>query len=96
MAINLKHSNIYSTYFITFTCVEWIPLIEMTNTYDMVYKWFGILKNKYNADVVACLIMPNHLHVILHFNSECFYLNKIIANANRFIAYEIFNRLQAA
>ena len=95
MAIKLKHSNTYSTYFITFTCVEWIPLIEMTNTYDMVYKWLGILKKEYNADVVAYVIMPNHLHVILHFHNESFDLNKIIANGKRFIAYEIVNRLEA-
>jgi putative transposase len=93
MAIKLKHSNTYSTYFITFTCVEWIPLFEITNTYGMVYKWFKVLKNEYNADVVAYVIMPNHLHVILHFHSEGFYLNKIIANGKRFIAYEIVNRL---
>ena len=96
MAIKLKHSNTYSTYFITFTCVEWIPLIEMTNTYDMVYKWFGILKNANNADVVAYVIMPNHLHVILHFHSKEFDRNKIIANGKRFIAYEIVNRLKVA
>ena len=96
MAIKLKHSNTYSIWFITFTCVEWIPLIEMTNTYNMVYKWFGILKNEYNVDVVAYVIMPNHLHVILHFHNENFDLNKIIANGKRFIAYDIVNRLEAA
>ncbi len=96
MAIKLKHSNTYSTYFVTFTCVEWIPLIEMTNTYNMVYKWFGILKNEYNADVVAYVIMPNHLHVILHFHNENFDLNRIIGNGKGFIAYEIVNKLENA
>ena len=96
MAIKLKHSNTYSTWFVTFTSVEWIPLIEMTNTHDMVYKWFEVLKKDYHADVVAYFIMPNHLHVILHFHSEGFNLNKIIANGKRFIAYEMVNRLEAA
>jgi REP element-mobilizing transposase RayT len=96
MAIKLKHNNTYSTYFITFTCVEWIPLIEITNCYDMIYKWFGVLKKEYNADIVAYAIMPNHLHAILHFHNEGFDLNKIIGNGKRFIAYEIVNRLEAA
>ncbi|MEO6719584.1 MAG: transposase [Ferruginibacter sp.] len=96
MAIKLKHSNTYSTYFVTFTCVEWIPLIEMTNTHDMVYKWFDVLKKEYNVDIIAYVIMPNHLHVILHFHSEGFDLNKVIANGKRFIAYEIVNKLEAA
>ena len=94
MAIKLKHSNTFSTYFITFTCIEWISLFQITNAYDMVYKWFSVLKNEYNADVVSYVVMPNHLHVILHFHKEGFNLNTIIANGKRFIAYEIINRLK--
>ena len=96
MAIKLKHSNTFSAYFVTFTCIEWIPLFEIVNAYDMVYKWFAAIKREYNADVVAYVIMPNHLHVILHFHNENFNLNTIIANGKRFIAYEIINRLQQA
>ena len=94
MAIKLKHNSTFSTYFITFTCVEWIPLFEITNAYDMVYKWFIVLQKEYNADVVAYAIMPNHLHVILHFHNEDFNLNTIISNGKRFMAYEIINWLE--
>ncbi len=94
MAVKLKHSDTYSTYFITFTCIEWLPLFEVTNTYDIVYNWFDIIKKNYDADVMAYVIMPNHLHVILHFQKEGFDLNKIIGNGKRFIAYEIINRLE--
>ena len=80
MAVKLKHSDTYSTYFITFTCIKWIPLFEITNGYNMVYKWFASIKRDYNADVVGYVIMPNHLHVILHFYAEVFNLNTIIAN----------------
>ena len=94
MAIKLKHSDTFSTYFITFTCTKWIPLFEIINSYDLVYKWFALLKNDYHAEVVAYAIMPNHLHVILHFYREGFNLNAIIANGKRFMAYEIINRLE--
>jgi len=94
MAIKLKHSDSFSTYFITFTCTEWIPLFEITDTYDLVYKWLALLKVNHHADVVAYVIMPNHLHIILHFHKEGFDLNKIIANGKRFIAYEIISRLE--
>lgn len=80
MAIKLKHSDCFSTYFVTFTCIGWIPLFETTQAYDMVYKWFVILKEKYEAGVIAYVTMPNHLHVILHFAREGFELNNIIAN----------------
>jgi putative transposase len=96
MAIKFKHSNTYSTYFVTFTCIEWKPLFELTNTYDIIYKWFSILKERYNADIITYVIMPNHLHVIIHFSKEDFNLNAVIANGKRFIAYEIINRLEKA
>lgn len=95
MAIKLKHSDEFSTYFITFTCAEWIPLFDITNSYDIVYNWFDMLKSKLNGDVVAYVIMPNHLHLIVHFQQPGFDLNAIISNAKRFIAYEIINRLEA-
>jgi hypothetical protein len=89
VAIKLKHSDIYSTYFITFTCAEWISLIEITNGYDLAYNWFSVLKKDHNADVAAYVLMPNHLHVIVYFPEQNFNLNTILANGKRFMAYQI-------
>ena len=83
-------------YFITFTCFEWLHLFQLTNSYDMVYKWFNHLKEKKNIKTTAYVIMPNHLHCILFFPSPNFSLNKIIGNAKRFIAYEIIAGLETA
>lgn len=94
MAIKFKHSDVYSTYFITFTCIEWISLFEITKSYDIVYNWFNILKSKYNADVLSYVIMPNHLHLIVHFHNDTFDLNKLIGNGKRFMAYEVINKLE--
>ena len=93
MSVKYKHSDVYSMYFCTFTCFNWLPLIETTKSYDLIYNWFNILKQE-NISVVAYAIMPNHLHCILHFPTADFDLNKIIGNAKRFIAYEIVNRLE--
>ena len=94
MAIKLKHSDTFSTYFITFTCTEWLPLFKITDSYDLVYNWFGVLKQKYQADVIAYVIMPNHLHAILHFYKEGFNLNSIILNGKRFMANKIIQLLK--
>jgi REP element-mobilizing transposase RayT len=96
MAIKLKHSDTFSTYFITFTCTEWIPLFDITQSYDLVYKWFAVLKKEYNADIVAYVIMPNHLHAIVHFYKEGFNLNTIISNGKRMMAYQMIDRLENA
>lgn len=93
MSVKYKHSDVYSMYFCTFTCINWLPLIETTKSYDLIYNWFKILKQE-NIAVVAYAIMPNHLHCILHFPTADFDLNKIIGNGKRFIAYEIVNRLE--
>ena len=34
------------TFFITFTCYDWLPLIDKTDGYDLMYKWFDHLKSK--------------------------------------------------
>ena len=59
-----------------------------------MYKWFNYLNETKIANVIAYVIMPNHLHCILHFPNSGFDLNKIISNAKRFIAYDIIKHLQ--
>ena len=95
MAVKYKHSDVYSMYFCTFTCYEWMNLFELTNSYDLVYSWFNILK-KGKVEVLGYVIMPNHVHCILYFPDEGFDLNKILSNGKRFMACEIINRLQKA
>ena len=95
MAVKYKHSDVYSMYFCTFTCYEWIHLFELTNSYDLIYNWFNILKGK-GIEVISYVIMPNHVHCILYFDKPEFNLNQILSNGKRFMAYEIINRLQKA
>ena len=80
-------------YFITFTCYNWLPLIEITNAYDEVYNFFDIL-NKRGHQLVGYTIMPNHVHFILFFKKQKQTLNTIIGNGKRFIGYEIVKRLE--
>jgi putative transposase len=70
-------------------------LFELTNGYDLVYNWFTILK-KDKIEVVAYVIMPNHVHSILYFPETDFNLNKILSNGKRFIAYGLVNRMEKA
>jgi REP element-mobilizing transposase RayT len=93
MAVKYKHSEEFTTYFITFTCYKWLSLFETTNGYDIVYSWFNILKED-GVHIIGYVIMPNHVHAIIHFPSSGYSLNKIMSNAKRFMAYEIVNRLE--
>ncbi len=93
MAIKTIHNTVDKTWFITFTCFNWIPLYQITDSYDLVYNWLNLIKEKYNIDTAAFVIMPNHVHLILHLNYSD-NLNKIISNGKRFMAYEFIKRLK--
>ncbi len=72
-----------------------MPLFELTKSYDLIYKWFNILKND-KIEIIAYVIMLNHVHCILYFPEAGFNLNKILSNGKRFMAYETINRLEFA
>lgn len=93
MAIKWKHEDCFTMYFCTFTCYKWLHLFEIINGYDLVYKWFDVLKSN-GHEVTGFVVMPNHLHVILYFPATGYRLNQIISNAKRFMAYEMIKRLE--
>lgn len=80
-------------YFITFTCYRWLPLIEVTNAYDSIYKWFDILVVGGHA-ITGYVIMPNHIHLLLYYHSSRQSLNTFVGNGKRFLAYDIVERLK--
>jgi len=45
-------------------------------------------------DVLGYVIMPNHVHLLLHYTNTRQSLNTIIGNGKRFIGYEIVKRLE--
>jgi REP element-mobilizing transposase RayT len=82
-------------FFITFTCHKWMPLIALTNSHDLVYKWFDYLKSKGHY-ISGYVIMPNHVHALLGFRNCDKSINKIIGDGKRFMAYDIIKRLEIA
>ncbi|WP_121353910.1 transposase [Flavisolibacter nicotianae] len=95
MSVRLTQSNDGgNVYFITFTCYRWKPLFVLTNAYDAAYKWFDYLSGK-NASIIGYVIMPNHLHLLVHLPPTLKSPNTVVANAKRFLSYEIIRRLEA-
>ena len=85
--------NKRGVYFITFTCFNWLPLIELTRGYDLLYNFFDVMKIN-GHDVLGFVIMPNHVHLLLHYTHTRQSLNTIIGNGKRFIGYEMVKRLK--
>jgi len=93
MPVKRKITETEGVYFITFTCFQWLSLIEQTKSYDLVYKWFDHLKSKGHY-ITGYVIMPNHVHVLIAFRNTGQSINTIVGNGKRFIAYEIIRRLE--
>jgi REP element-mobilizing transposase RayT len=93
MAIRTRHEVSENTWFITFTCYNWLPLFEVTHSYDIIYKWLKLIINKYNIKTTAFVIMPNHVHLLFYLTDQNVNLNTIMSNAKRFMAYELVQRL---
>src|SRR6188768_3370968 len=92
MSVKKIHTNYDTFYYITFTCFRWLSLFEITEIYDFVYNWFGILP-KYGVYNCGYVIMPNHLHLLAFTSNPEKTINTIIGNGKRFMAYEIIERL---
>jgi REP element-mobilizing transposase RayT len=94
MPVRFQHDQFpNSVYFITFTCYKWKQLFSIAKAYDAVYKWFDSLYEK-KISVFSYVIMPNHVHVLIHFPIMPKSLNTIIGTAKRFMAYEIIKNLE--
>ena len=95
LSIVSVHTPIYKEgiYFITFTCHRWLPLIDISDGYSSVYRFFEVLKNK-GHKIAAYVIMPNHVHLLLDYNSKEKSLNSLIGNGKRFMAYDIIKKMQ--
>ncbi len=93
MPVKRQITELEGVYFITFTCYQWKPLIEITNGYDFVYDWFDHLKSRGHY-IAGYVIMPNHVHALIAFRNTRQSINTIVGNGKRFIAYEIIEKLK--
>ncbi len=82
----------FGTFFITFTCYNWTPLISITEGYDIIYNWFNYLKRKQHY-INGYVIMPNHVHALITFSETEQDINTIVGNGKRFMAYDFIKRL---
>jgi REP element-mobilizing transposase RayT len=80
-------------FFITFTCADWLPLFKKLESYDLVYKWFDVLRENKHA-IHGYVIMPDHVHAIISFRNTGQPINTIVGNGKRFMAYEFVKRLE--
>lgn len=93
MPVKRQIKDSFGIYFITFTCFNFLPLIQITNGYNFIYKWFDYLIQNGHY-IIGYVIMPNHVHALIGFCNSGKSINTIIGNGKRFMAYDIIKRLE--
>ena len=91
--LHALHTQTSEVYFCTITCYKWLPLIEESQTYSSVYRWFSYLKND-GCHVVGYVIMPNYFHTLLFLSHTGTSLSTLVGTGKRFLAYDIVNSLR--
>jgi len=93
MSVRRKICEKDGLYFITFTCYNWLPLFDIINGYDLVYKQIDYLKSCGHY-ITGYVIMPNHIHALVAFKNAGKSVNSIVGNIKRFMAHDIVERLE--
>jgi len=60
----------HNCFFVTTTCVNWYHLIRFSNSYALIEDSMTFVCDKYKCSILGYVIMPNHVHFILHFNEN--------------------------
>jgi REP element-mobilizing transposase RayT len=93
MSVRKSIEEYNGIFFITLTCTRWIPLFQISNSYDAVYRWFDHLTRNGHF-IIAYVIMPNHVHALIAFrHTRGEPINRVIGTGKRFMAYHIVKKL---
>lgn len=96
MTVRKNQSSQSGIYFITYTCYNWLPLFDIADSYNEIYKQLAILKRE-GHKINGYVIMPNHVHLLINFNCDDYasgFINKRIGAMKRFLAYSIVESLK--
>jgi putative transposase len=64
---NRKAYHDQTIFFITTTCKEWKRLLSIGSNTQTVLNSLQFCSDKYQASILGYVIMPNHIHLLMHF-----------------------------
>ncbi len=68
--MGLRDRHLYhdkKIFFITTTCYRWLTLLSIGDGFKIISQSLEFCCCKYEASILGYVIMPNHLHMIIHF-----------------------------
>ena len=57
-------------FFVTTTCNSWQRIFTRKSRCDVILNSLNFVGDKYNSQILAYVLMPNHLHIIVVFQGE--------------------------
>ena len=76
----LKHKRCF---FVTTTYNQWLHIFDSPPYFELISDSLNFVADKYNAEVLGYVFMPNHLHFIITFNEEENQLSNLMRDLNR-------------
>ncbi len=64
---NRQHYNDKNIFFITTTCYKWYHLLIAGQAMEIVADSLVFCSKKHDSDILAYVLMPNHIHFIIYF-----------------------------
>src|SRR6185369_9592267 len=78
--------------FVTTTFNRWLPLLKDESYFSIIANSLNFVSSKYNTDILAYVIMPNHLHLILFF-SDAVKLSDYMRDFKKYTSGELRRKL---
>lgn len=60
----------YNCFFVTTTFRNWIRLLISDEQYEIIVDSIAFCLDKYNCELVAYVLMPNHIHLVLFYKDK--------------------------
>ena len=66
---NRSQFESFNCFFVTTTCVDFKPLIQLADAYGLISESLSFVNKKYEVSMLGYALMPNHIHLILYFRT---------------------------
>ncbi|MEZ4902490.1 MAG: transposase [Spirosomataceae bacterium] len=71
--MGLRHRNLYlneECFFVTTTCKDWLHVFINDTYFTILIESLRFVGEKYEADYLGYVLMPNHLHLLIYFKKK--------------------------
>ena len=95
--MGLRNHSAYSDSFLQFVttkCNNWCPVFSKPMYFDILKDTMAFCQKKYDVALPAYVFMPNHIHMLLNFQSD-FRLSDFMRDFKKYTSYRIIEDIKS-